>query len=249
MSAKPLGSISRRTPTARCSPVGVSAQRMGFGDRPAVVAIDCQRYMVGERGVRDEPLPLVLRRRRLGGRGPDRGRFSSRARGGRACVPHALRARSERRRHRRLCPQARFLHRAGLVPRGDGRRGAVAGGRAPRPATSCSSRRSRAPSSARRSSAYSIDRTVDTVVVIGGATSNCVRATVFDSASYNFRTIVPERRGLRPPADLARDQSVRHGSSVRGRDVSRRSDRRTASKAAAVAISRRRGMRSAGRSN
>ena len=30
---------------------------MGFGDRPAVVAIDCQRYMVGERGVRDGRYP------------------------------------------------------------------------------------------------------------------------------------------------------------------------------------------------
>ncbi|HSU98845.1 MAG TPA: isochorismatase family protein, partial [Roseiarcus sp.] len=38
---------------------------------------------------------------------------------------------------------------------------------------------------------YLIDRAVDTVIVVGGATSNCVRATVFDSASYNFRTLVP----------------------------------------------------------
>ena len=30
---------------------GRFAQRMGFGARPAIVAIDCQRYMVGERGV------------------------------------------------------------------------------------------------------------------------------------------------------------------------------------------------------
>jgi nicotinamidase-related amidase len=28
-------------------------------------------------------------------------------------------------------------------------------------------------------------------VVVGGATSNCVRATVFDASSFNFRTIVP----------------------------------------------------------
>ena len=30
------------------------------------------------------------------------------------------------------------------------------------------------------------------VIVTGGATSNCIRATVFDAASYNFRAIVPE---------------------------------------------------------
>ncbi|WP_432826148.1 isochorismatase family protein [Dactylosporangium sp. CA-092794] len=37
-----------------------------------------------------------------------------------------------------------------------------------------------------------IDRGIDTVIVVGGATSNCVRATAIDSASYNFRTIVVE---------------------------------------------------------
>jgi maleamate amidohydrolase len=35
-----------------------------------------------------------------------------------------------------------------------------------------------------------VDRGVDTVVVVGGSTSNCVRATTVDAASYNFRTIV-----------------------------------------------------------
>ena len=37
-----------------------------------------------------------------------------------------------------------------------------------------------------------VDRGIDTVIVCGGATSNCVRATVFDASSYNFRTIVAE---------------------------------------------------------
>jgi len=31
---------------------------------------------------------------------------------------------------------------------------------------------------------------IDTVVITGGSTSNCVRATAIDSTSYNFRTIV-----------------------------------------------------------
>ncbi|WP_372623620.1 cysteine hydrolase family protein [Falsiroseomonas sp.] len=37
-----------------------------------------------------------------------------------------------------------------------------------------------------------IARGVDTVIVAGGATSNCVQATVFDAASYNLRAIVPQ---------------------------------------------------------
>ena len=32
---------------------------------------------------------------------------------------------------------------------------------------------------------------VDTVVITGGSTSNCVRATAIDASSHNFRTIVP----------------------------------------------------------
>ncbi|AWB32551.1 cysteine hydrolase family protein [Orrella marina] len=38
---------------------------------------------------------------------------------------------------------------------------------------------------------YLVDRQIDTIIVLGGATSNCVRATVFDGASYNYRIIVP----------------------------------------------------------
>ncbi len=35
-----------------------------------------------------------------------------------------------------------------------------------------------------------IDKHIDTVVITGGSTSNCVRATAVDSASFNFRTII-----------------------------------------------------------
>ena len=37
-----------------------------------------------------------------------------------------------------------------------------------------------------------IDRSIDTVIVTGGSTSNCVRATVVDASSYDFRTAVVE---------------------------------------------------------
>ena len=39
---------------------------------------------------------------------------------------------------------------------------------------------------------YLVDRGIDTVIVTGGATSNCIRASVFDASSYNFRTIVAQ---------------------------------------------------------
>ena len=36
-----------------------------------------------------------------------------------------------------------------------------------------------------------IDRGVDTLIVTGGSTSNCVRATVVDATSLNFRVVIP----------------------------------------------------------
>ena len=35
-----------------------------------------------------------------------------------------------------------------------------------------------------------IDRTIDTVVIVGGATSNCVRATAIEASAYNLRTVI-----------------------------------------------------------
>jgi nicotinamidase-related amidase len=32
---------------------------------------------------------------------------------------------------------------------------------------------------------------IDTLVVVGGSTSNCIRATVVDGAQYNYRVLVP----------------------------------------------------------
>lgn len=39
---------------------------------------------------------------------------------------------------------------------------------------------------------YLIDLHIDTLIVIGGSTSNCVRATVVDASQYNFRVLVPQ---------------------------------------------------------
>ena len=39
---------------------------------------------------------------------------------------------------------------------------------------------------------YLVERGIDTVIIVGGATSNCIRATVFDASSYNFKAIVPQ---------------------------------------------------------
>jgi maleamate amidohydrolase len=38
-----------------------------------------------------------------------------------------------------------------------------------------------------------IDRRVDTCIIVGGSTSNCIRAAAVDAMQYNFFTIVPEQ--------------------------------------------------------
>jgi maleamate amidohydrolase len=39
--------------------------------------------------------------------------------------------------------------------------------------------------------AHLVDRGVDSVIVVGGSTSNCVRATAVDAASLNYRVVIP----------------------------------------------------------
>lgn len=168
---------------------GRFAQRMGFGERPAVVAIDCQRYMVGERGRTGEQYPsscgeigwqavdriaLLLAKARSAGFPVVLTRF--------ALAPDASDIGVYGRKRAFLdrpdwclegTPGAELLPEVGPV---DGDLVLT----------------KKKPSAFFGTPLLShlIDRRVDTVVVVGGATSNCVRATVFDASSYNFRTIV-----------------------------------------------------------
>jgi nicotinamidase-related amidase len=170
---------------------GRFAQRMGFGARPAIVAIDCQRYMVGERGVDD-------------------GRYPS------SCGPIGWAAVD---RIAALLGAARgagipvFLTRFVLAQDGSdigvyGRKRAFLAGRddwclegtpgaqllpevGPQPGDVVIVKKKPSAFFGTPLSAHLIERQIDTVVIVGGATSNCVRATVFDSSSLNFRTIVP----------------------------------------------------------
>jgi maleamate amidohydrolase len=169
---------------------GRFGQRMGFGAKPAIVAIDCQRYMVGERGVVDERypsscgaigwaavdriaaileaaraarLPVFLTRFALNPSGADIGVYARK---------RAFMQRPD------WCLEG--SEGADLLPEVGPKSGDIVFVK-------------KKPSGFHGTPllGYLIDRGVDTLIVLGGATSNCVRATVFDSASYNFRTIVP----------------------------------------------------------
>lgn len=164
-------------------------RRMGFGRRPALLAIDCQRYMVGERGVDD-------------------GRYPS------SCGPIGWAAVDQVARLARAARSAGapvFFTRFTLDPGGsdigvygrkrdllqredwclDGTPGAeLLPELGPEPGDVVFVKKKPSGFFGTPLLSYLVDRGVDTVIVVGGATSNCVRATVFDSSSYNFRTIV-----------------------------------------------------------
>ncbi len=168
---------------------GRFGRRMGFGRRPALVAIDCQRYMVGERDVDDGRYPSscgavgwaavdqvarLARAARSAGAPVFFTRFTLDRSGSDIGVYGRKRDLLER---EDWCldgsPGADLLPELG-VEAGD----MVLVKKKPSaffgtPLLS-----------------YLVDRRIDTVIVAGGATSNCVRASVFDSSSLNFRTVV-----------------------------------------------------------
>lgn len=162
--------------------------RMGFGSRPAVIVIDAQRYMVGEEG-NDVAWPsscgavgrnAVQQIARVVGAAQGAGvpcfftRFEI-ARDGRDMGVY--------RRKRALLDNEHWCLEgspgAELVP------DLV-------PGVSDIVFVKKKPSGFHGTPllGYLVERGIDTVIVTGGATSNCVRATVFDASSYNFRTVV-----------------------------------------------------------
>ncbi len=162
-------------------------RRMGLGRRPAVLCIDAQRYMFGEDG-RDDLYPS-------------------------SCGPRARRALPVLRRlldaaRARLWPVV--LTRFEIDDPADmgvyGRKRAFSDSPhwcrrgtpgaelmpelGPRDGDIVIVKKKPSAFFGTPLTAMLIDRSVDSVIICGGSTSNCVRATVFDAASYNFRAIV-----------------------------------------------------------
>lgn len=169
---------------------GRFAQRMGFGTNPAIVAIDCQRYMVGHRGISNDSYPSSCGE--TGWAAVDRIAEILVA-GRRAGIPIYLTRFA-------LDPSGNDIGAYGrkrtFLDRPDwcleGTEGAeLLPEVGPEPGDTVFVKKKPSGFFGTPLASYLIDRSVDTVIVVGGATSNCIRATVFDSSSYNFRTIVP----------------------------------------------------------
>jgi len=170
---------------------GRFARRMGFGVTPAIVVIDAQRYMVGERGVRDERYPsscgeigwaavdhiaAILQAGRAAGVPVFLTRFALDASG--SDIGVYGRKRTFMKERDDWCidgtPGAELLPEVG-----------------PEPGDIVIVKKKPSGFHGTPLLGHLVERGVDTVIVLGGATSNCVRATVFDAASYNYRAIVP----------------------------------------------------------
>jgi nicotinamidase-related amidase len=170
---------------------GRFARRMGFGANPAIVVVDAQRYMVGERGIRDERYPsscgevgwaavdrigAILETGRAAGVPIFLTRFALNASGNDTGVYGRKRIFMGERDDWCIdgTPGAELLPEVG-----------------PKPGDIVFEKKKPSGFHGTPLLGYLIERNIDTVVVLGGATSNCVRATVFDAASFNYRAIVP----------------------------------------------------------
>jgi nicotinamidase-related amidase len=169
---------------------GKLGRRMGFGQRPAVVVIDAQNYMVGEPG-NDAAWPsscgeigraAVMAIAQLVGKAQAQGvpcfftRFELDPKGSDMGVY----------RRKRDLLQSEHWCLAGtvgakLVPQ-----------LVPGPADIEFVKKKPSGFHGTPLLGYLVERGIDTVIIVGGATSNCIRATVFDASSWNFRTIVPQ---------------------------------------------------------
>ena len=166
------------------------AQRMGFGSNPAVLVIDAQNYMAGERDGEQDAYPYSCGA--IGWSAIDQiQRILAAARGAGATVVYTRFV---------LDPSGNdagnFTRKVGAAV-GDfvmyaGTHGAeIVDPLAPQPGELVVDKKKASAFFGTPVLPHLIDRGVDTCIVVGGSTSNCIRATVIESSSYNFRTIVP----------------------------------------------------------
>jgi nicotinamidase-related amidase len=167
---------------------GRFGRRMGFGQRPAIVVIDAQKYMVGQAGA-DEQWPSSCGE--IGRQAVQQiARLVSAAQGaGVPCFFSLFQLDPSGSDIGVYARKRDLLHSdhwclagttgAELVPELQPAAGDIVFVK-------------KKPSGFHGTPllGYLLDRQIDTVIIVGGATSNCIRATVFDASSYNLRPIV-----------------------------------------------------------
>jgi nicotinamidase-related amidase len=171
-------------------------QRVGFGARPALVIVDAQNYMSGRRGASDNAGKYPLACTETGFAAIDQiARLLAAARAARVPVFFTRFIVDP------VNDDVGMFHRkigAG-VGRGEnlyfrGTHGAeIVPDLAPLPTEIVVDKKKSSAFFGTPLLSLLIDRRVDTCIIVGGSTSNCVRATAIDSAQYNFYTVIPEQ--------------------------------------------------------
>ena len=168
---------------------GSWAQRAGYGRRPALIIIDAQNYMVGKPGNHDD-YPLSC-----GDVGWEAVKHIKR-------IANACRANGVPVFYTQFVlaqdgSDAGMFDRKIGVARGEnayfeGTHGAdIVADIAPQPGDIHFIKKKPSSFFGTPLQAYLTDRQIDTLIITGGATCNCVRATACESFSLNYRTIVP----------------------------------------------------------
>jgi nicotinamidase-related amidase len=165
-------------------------KRIGFGARPAMVIIDAQNYMVGAVDAEDRTeYPSACATGR-----PAVDVIKALAEAFRAGTHPVFYTRNVARRDG-VDMGIKRLKRGILDIEGwylDGTKGAeIVPAIAPQPQDIVMTKHKQSGFHATPLLDHLIAANIDTLIITGGSTSNCVRATAIDSTSHNFRTIVP----------------------------------------------------------
>ena len=169
---------------------GSWAGRLGFGQRPALLLIDVQKYMVGERGKPDHDYPFSCGE--IGWKAVDQAaRILAAMRAGghpvvHMCITFSADGSEWGNMGRKIgCREGEHVFIKGT-------KGAeFVDDVAPRSGEPIIEKKKASAFFGTPLAAYLTDRQVDTVIVVGGSTSNCVRATVVDASQFNYKVIVP----------------------------------------------------------
>jgi len=169
---------------------GKWGQAVEPGRRPAIVSIDVQNYMVGRKGGPDDDFPYSCGQ--IGWEAVEAScRLLSAARKRGVPIVYTRFA---------LDPSGaeggQFARKVGM---GKGENAFIEGTHGadfvaeagPRPEDLVITKKKVSAFFGTPLQAYLTDLGVDTVIVIGGSTSNCVRATVVDASQMNYRVLVP----------------------------------------------------------
>ncbi len=169
------------------------ARRAGAGARPALLVIDVQKYMVGSAELKDEELAVYPSSCGAAGRlalEPTRALLGAARRAGVPVVYTKFELATDGSdagvyaRKRTLLPIEGWCLEGSLGAE-------IADEVAPQKGDLILVKKKPSAFAGTHLLQLLIDRGVDTVIVTGGSTSNCVRATVVDAVSLNFRALIP----------------------------------------------------------